>query len=320
MDHHYIEELPRPRNADGAVRCVGIEVEFGGVTESRVAELVAQHFGGEITETGNYECKVVGSRIGDVKVLLDTEYRNDADGPLARAALDLGRAVIPVEFVTQPVTPATIPDIDALCRTLAAAGASGTHDGLVLGFGLHLNVAVAGIGVDDVLPTLRAFALTEDWMRTRMPLDRSRRIMPFINPYPAALLDRLCAPDADDWSIVDLTDAYLEAVPSRNHGLDLLPILKHLDGERVDAAVPAARHKSGRPAWHYRLPDCRIDEPDWSIAQEWARWCRVERFAADRELIGALAARWRSYRGRTVPIPGRWASISAEIIESSVVT
>lgn len=319
MSHH-IEELPRPRDVEGAVRHVGIEVECGGLTESRVAELVAQRFGGEINETGNYERKVVGSRIGDVEVLLDTKYRNDADGTLARAALDLSRAVIPVEFVTRPVPPSTIPEIDALCRTLAEAGAFGTRDGLVLGFGLHLNVALAGTGIDDILPTLRAFALTEDWMRSRMQLDRSRRIMPFINPYPAALLDRLCAPDADGWSMGDLTDAYLETAPSRNHGLDLLPMLKHLDAERVDAAVPAARHKSGRPAWHYRLPDCRIDDPDWSIAREWARWCRLERFAADRDLIDALAARWRSYRDRTVPIPGRWASVSAGIIEGSGVT
>lgn len=316
MNYH-VEELPRPRDADGAVRRVGIEVECGGLTESRVAEFVAQHFGGEITETGSFERKVAGSRIGDVEVMLDTHFRSDAHSKLARAALDLGRAVIPVEFVTEPVSPAAIPEIDALGRALAEAGAFGTDDGLVLGFGLHLNVALPGGGVDAILPTLRAFALTEDWMRTRMPLDTSRRIMPFITSYPAALLDRLCAPESAGWTMADLADAYLATVPSRNHGLDVLPILKHFDAQRVEAAVPAMRHKKGRPAWHYRLPDCRIDAPDWSIAAEWARWCRVERLAEDRDLIDALAARWRSYRARSVPIPGRWAGVSREIIESS---
>lgn len=316
MDHH-IEELPRPRDADGAVRHVGIEVECGGLTESRVAELVAQHLGGEVIETGSYDRKVVGSRIGDVEVLLDTHFRSDAHSKLARAALDLSRTIVPVEFVTEPVSPALILEIDALCRTLAEAGAFGTHDGLVLGFGLHLNVALPGRDVDAILPTLRAFALTEDWMRAHMPLDTSRRILPFIAPYPAALLDRLCAPEAKGWTMTDLAEAYLATAPSRNHGLDVLPILKHFDARRVDAAVRQMRHKKGRPAWHYRLPDCRIDAPDWSIAAEWARWCRVERFAEDRDLIDVLAARWRSYRARAVPIPGRWAGISGEIIERS---
>lgn len=319
MDNR-IDDLPRPRDDDGKIRRVGIEVECGGLTEGRMARLIARHFGGQVIETGSYERKVVGSRIGDVEVLLDTEFRTDADSMLARIGLDLGRAVIPVEFVTGPVPPAAIPEIDALCRSLAGEGAFGTHEGLVLGFGLHLNVALPGTTIEDVLPTLRAFALTEDWLRAHMPLDTSRRILPFINPYPASLVDRLCAPEAEDWTMSGLTEAYLATAPSRNHALDVLPILKYFDAERVEAAVATMRHKSGRAAWHYRLPDCRIDAPDWSIAGEWARWCLVERFAADRGLIDALAARWRRYRDRTVPIPGRWASVSGEIIEASGLT
>ena len=67
---------------------------------------------------------------------------------------------------------------------------------------------------------------------------------------------------------------------------------------------------SPRPAYHYRLPNCRIDEPGWSIAAEWGRWVLVERLAArpdfserlsrtylgwDGSVLGYLTDRWENY-------------------------
>lgn len=312
-----IASLPVRTRHDGSPRTVGIEVECGGLREERVAEIVAARFGGTCRVTGPYARSVEGSRIGDVEVLLDTALRDVVEGAVARIGLDIGRAVIPVEFVTEPIEPARIVEIDALCRDLARAGAFGTQDGVALGFGVHLNVALPGPGIDDILPVLTAFALIEDWMRGRMALDPSRRLLPFVDPYPAALLDRLCDPGAV-WSLDRLADTYLAEAASRNHALDLLPILKQIYPDRVVAAVPQMAHKSARPAWHYRLPDCRIDDPDWSVALEWNRWCAVERVAADRALVDRLKQRWREYRGRRLPIPGQWASVSAEILNGEV--
>ncbi len=312
-----IEALPVPNCHDGSARRVGIEVECGGLREDRVAELVAERFGGTVRGDGPYTRRVEGSRIGDVEVLLDTALRDKVDSAVARVGLDLGRAVIPVEFVTEPVPPGRIAEVDALCDALAAEGAFGTQDGVALGFGLHLNVALAGIQVDDILPTLTAFALMEDWMRGRMALDTSRRLMPFVDPYPAALLDRLCDP-AEDWTLPRLADVYLSLAASRNHALDLLPILKTAYPDRVVGAVPQMDHKSARPAWHYRLPDCRIDDPAWSIALEWNRWCAVEEVGANRALLERLKGHWRAYRNRALPIPGQWASVSAEILDGEV--
>ncbi len=312
-----IAALPVPTRHDGSPRRVGIEVECGGLTEARVAEIVAHRLGGRAQKTGPYAYTAEGTEIGDVEVLLDTALRERVDGAVARAGLDLGRAVIPVEFVTEPIAPERIPEIDALCGALAAAGAFGTQDGIALGFGLHLNVALPGMQIDDILPTLTAFALIEDWLRARMDLDPSRRLLPFVDPYPAPLLDRLCDPTTE-WSLDRLTGVYLDTAGSRNHALDALPILKEAYPDRIVAAVAQMGHKSARPAWHYRLPDARIDDPHWSIAREWNRWCLVERVAADRELTARLAARWRDYRGRALPIPGQWASVSAEILDEAV--
>lgn len=41
-----------------------------------------------------------------------------------------------------------------------------------------------------------------------------------------------------------------------------------------------------RPAYHYRLPNCLIDEPDWRLAREWNTWVAVERLAADAPAAG----------------------------------
>lgn len=312
-----ISALPHPHRHDGSPRKVGIEVECGGLREDRVADLVAARFGGEVETSGAYARLVRGSRIGDVEILLDTALRDKVNGAVSRAGLDLGRAVIPVEFVTDPLAPETLPEIDALCRDLAEAGAFGTQDGVALGFGVHLNVALPGMQVDDILPTLTAFALIEDWMRGRMALDPSRRLLPFVDTYPTALLDRLCEPGVE-WTLDRLAATYLELSPSRNHALDALPILKEAYPDRVVAAVPQMGHKSARPAWHYRLPDARIDDPEWSVVLEWNRWCAVERVADDRDLLDRLKTHWRDYRARILPIPGQWASVSAEILDEAV--
>ena len=42
---------------------------------------------------------------------------------------------------------------------------------------------------------------------------------------------------------------------------------------------------SARPTFHYRLPNCRVDEPDWRIAHEWNAWVTVEALAADEDAL-----------------------------------
>ncbi|MBJ3761622.1 amidoligase family protein [Maribius pontilimi] len=311
-----IDTLPRQTLTDGGTRRVGIEVELGGLSEREVGERIARVLGGTLKQRDDYLWAVTKTRLGDFEILLDTALRDRAKNALVQRGLDLGRAVIPVEYVTEPILPTQIQLIDTLNRALADAGARGTQDGIALGFGVHLNIATTGRQVADVLPTLQAFALVEDWLRARMDIDPSRRLLPFIDPYDAALMDRLAAPDADGWRMDDLMDAYLAHAASRNHALDLLPFLKDIDAARVVGAVPQMEDKGARPAYHYRLPDCRIDDADWSVAQEWSRWCGVERVAADKGLLSKLRAAWRDHRDGH-GLPGGWRDVSAPLIEGS---
>ncbi|MGR3755782.1 MAG: amidoligase family protein [Tranquillimonas sp.] len=311
------QSLPRPTDATGTARRVGIEVECGGLTERELADRAASVLGGTVEPDGPYAFRVKNTRIGDLKVMLDTAFREKADSHLARLGLDWGRAVIPAELVTDPILPEDIAQVDELCRNLRAAGATGTRDGLLLGFGTHLNIAVAGLDGPSILPTVRAFALLEGWLRQRDPIDPARRLLPFVDPYPTALTDRLAADDAAGLSLGRLMDIYLDLAPSRNHALDLLPLFRHADSERVTSALAHAEQVSPRPAYHYRLPDSRLDEADWSIAYEWNRWCLVERVAADAPLLEALAAAWRSHRRQILHLGRGWPETADGILRQA---
>jgi hypothetical protein len=189
---------------------------------------------------------------------------------------------------------------------LRTEGARGTRDGIAFGFGVHLNPEVADTTAEAILPTVRAYGLLEDWLRASDPIDPARRLLPFIDPWPRPFVDRLAA-EAANWSLEALIETYLALSPTRNRGLDLLPLLEHLHPETVRSNLPEGQAKGDRPTWHYRLPEARVDEPDWTIAYEWNRWCIVERVAARTSLLENLARAWREHRDAITTLRGDWA-------------
>lgn len=296
--------LPVPRKADGSPRRVGIEIEFGGLSEHDTAAVIRDCLGGEIEADSSNELRVTGTEIGPVKVVLDTAFRKRKPGPLREALLDVSRAVVPVEIVTDPLVFNDLPKLDRLRSALRSAGAEGTRKGVFLGFGVHLNPEVAGQTAQDIAPVLRAYALLEDWLRTADPIDTTRRLLPFVDRYPRALVDALAHGDGLD-DLDGLIRTYLELAPSRNHGLDMLPLIRHLDETTLFQRLGSnAGAVSGRPVWHFRLPDCRIDEDGWSLALAWNSWRVVECVAADSRLLDRLAGDWLSHDFRT----GDWAA------------
>ncbi|MGB0904650.1 MAG: amidoligase family protein, partial [Mangrovicoccus sp.] len=92
------------------------------------------------------------------------------------------------------------------------------------------------------------------------------------------------------WSLDMFTEIYLTQIRSRNYGLDLLPLLRHLDRDRMAQLAPDLAEGGARPTYHFRLPQCRLSEPDWQIGQEWALWQAVETVAQSRELVDQLGS------------------------------
>jgi hypothetical protein len=89
----------------------------------------------------------------------------------------------------------------------------------------------------------------------------------------------------------------------------MLPMLAEIDEDRVRNTVDDPKIKA-RPTFHYRLPNCHIERPGWSLAGAWNTWCIVEYLAnrkddldaladafmdADRLILGVSRKRWVEY-------------------------
>ncbi|MEL6680993.1 MAG: amidoligase family protein, partial [Pseudomonadota bacterium] len=234
---------------------------------------------------------------------------------LAGISRALGRSVIPVEVVTPPLEPVALEIVDDMTADLVASGAKGTEAGLMFGFGMHINVEIRSQDPADIVPVLRAFAFLEDWLRGTDPIDTSRRILPFVDPYPRGFVTDVAERGAD-WDMDTLFELYFRHNRTRNRALDMLPILRTLDPERVDKTLGTDIKIGTRPTYHYRLPDCRLDDPGWSVVYEWNRWVLVEQVARDPELLEHLAERWLAYRNDLTSIRGDWRQwVDTELVE-----
>ncbi|MCC5983351.1 MAG: amidoligase family protein [Rhodobacteraceae bacterium] len=308
---HACLPLPDHGTARSARRRVGVEVEFAGLDVPAAAEVIADACGGRLDgpDTGApresiREIHVRGSRLGDIRVELDIALKRQWAEDLAASVLG---DLIPVEVITEPLPRADLPRVESLLRTLAAAGALGTHEKLAYGFGIHFNIELPDDDGAALVATARAYALCEDWMRRADPLDPARRVLPFVAAFPHGLVAELAR--AEGWAPTDLARAMATHAPSRNFGLDLLPALQHLCPDAL-SGVPEDHLKGARPAFHYRLPEARLGAPGWSLAYEWNRWSVIEHVATDPDLLAALAADWPAHQG---PLPGARATWAARV-------
>lgn len=89
-------------------------------------------------------------------------------------------------------------------------------------------------------------------------------------------------------------------------------MLAHIDSIAVHRVVNDPKVQP-RPAFHYRLPNCRIDRKNWSLSEAWNKWWIVEQLAyrpadldklgadflhADRLVIGVNRSDWVEYMDR----------------------
>ena len=154
----------------------------------------------------------------------------------------------------------------AVLRSTGACGRGAVRPGSPqLGsLGLHFNVDVPDLRVGTILAHLRAFMLLDPWLRATSFATRSQRVAAppdFSNDYTCLVLSPDYRPD-----LASFADDYLTANPSRDRALDLLPLLLHLDAQRVRRLLPREKIRirlrcklCGRPRAVYRkFGICRI--------------------------------------------------------------
>lgn len=292
---------PVATNAEGKPRRIGIEIEFSGLDLDGIMAVVADRLGGEPRRISDYEGEVECPHTGTWRVELDNAYLkrlgrehaehedegdDDAAGlPEALMAL-VARRIVPFEVVSPPLPLERLSLAMSVVQALAASGARGTRHAPLYAFGLHLNPEMSALDAGSIRRHMQAYAFTQEWLRRRCDVDFSRRLTPYIDPWPKRWLRRLAQPDYRP-ELPELIDDYLEHNPTRNRALDMLPLFAHLDETRVRAAVDDDRIKA-RPTLHYRLPNSQIDEPGWNIGVAWRDWLQVEWLAADAQRLSAV--------------------------------
>jgi hypothetical protein len=116
-------------------------------------------------------------------------------------------------------------------------------------------------------------------------------------------------------TISSLINDYLEYNPTRNRALDMLPLFAYIDKEQVLNRVDSKLIKA-RPTFHYRLPNCDMDNPDWSLAHPWSLWLKVEQLANNKPLLETFVEEFREdYQRFTRAIDNKWVDMCDQLLQ-----
>lgn len=292
---------PVTTNPIGKERSVGYEIEFTGVEISDSARMLRELYGGEIVEVSTYEVHLANSRFGTFKLEIDAQLLRDKtyEKKLQSVGLDLSAlknidsieeklktlasSVVPYEIITPPMLLSEMPELLDLVDTLRSWKAKGTGSSVFYAFGMHINPEIPDESAESLLNHLRSYVLLDPWIRKDAKINISRRMTPYINEYKQDYLLLILNPGYRP-SLEELIRDYFKYKNSRNRPLDMLPVFMHLDPETTQNFLEETL-TTARPTYHYRLPNCSIEDPEWSLADEWNRWALVEELAADTKTL-----------------------------------
>lgn len=295
---------------DGTPRMVGFEIEFSEITLDQTVKAIQSSLNGKPGKRTAAEQVVHVESLGDFNVELDWSYlkrkaaENNQTGDWIEQFSKAASLLVPMEVVCPPIPIANLDVLNPMVSALRKAGAVGTEESLFSAYGVHINTEIHRFDAATLFSYLRAFSLLQWWLVEAHDVDISRKISPYIGLYPENYVKQLLS--RSDPDIEMICADYLEYNATRNRALDMLPLLAEVDEERIRNVVDDPKVKA-RPAFHYRLPNCNIEQTDWSLAQSWNNWCIIEQLAhrsealdelgtafldADRPVLGVSRNKW----------------------------
>lgn len=282
----------------GALRTVGFEIEFTGVSLADAIAAVEGEYPSRRKHATAAACDLELDDLGLFSIELDWAFLKQQAEEAGNAAPDdwvglLSQAaeiVVPVEVVCPPLAVDRLEALLPLTRALRQAGAEGTASSLIAAYGVHINPRSPALDGATLWHYLRAFGLLQWWLVEAHEVDLTRRASTYIDLYPEAYLRQLFSQHSPP-PLPQLINDYLEQNPSRNRALDMLPLFSEIDAAAVQASVPDNRIKS-RPTFHYRLPNCQIDREGWSLGDSWNIWWVVDELAQRHDDLDVLSARY----------------------------
>lgn len=326
---------------DESSRKIGIEIEYAGVNVEATSRIIQKLYGGKIKPNSNAEMTISETSLGDFNVELDArlvkkleEYNAKLDAEskpnniftrlyatltkyLSRTVTETSENLVPYEVVCPPIAISKIGDLNVLTTALRQHGAEGTNAKPLYAFGLHLNPEVSSTQVDYLLRHLQSFLLLEEWLLKKHQVNQTRLIAPFIDPFP------------NDYKVIVLQNSYQPSIenffkdystfnPTRNRALDLLPLLQHTNDSLYKKYFDSDIKNNPRPTFHYRLPNCDIDNPDWSIESEYQTWLTVEKLSRNPDILNETIAQWARQQHQLKQSSDDWVAHINQIIESKL--
>lgn len=328
---------PVTETKSGQPRRIGLELEFIGLGIEAIGRIMRECLGGAISPLSPYEYELEDTEHGTWLIELDYAYlkkvgRGEASGledlptlggfgDLEKLSEDMlaavAKQVVPYEIVSPPLPMSAVDVLEPVIGKLREAGAKGTGQSAVYAFGLHFNPEPPALDADTIRRYLQAFCVLFDWLKEASDVDLSRRITPYIKPFPGEYVSKLVDPDYGP-DLDELIDDYLKQNATRNRALDMLPLFAHLDERRVQAVVDDNRVKP-RPTLHYRLPNCQIEEVGWGIGIAWRHWLQIESLACDAQRLAEACAAYSNYLGSRVDrLLTDWEKTSRQWLDASL--
>lgn len=296
---------PSTTTTSGSERRVGYEFEFTGLEMSDAAGLIKNLYGGKIRQISTYEYVIQNTDLGTFSLELDARLLREKkyEQVLKSVGIDLSTfkniqsiedtlkgiasSFIPFEIITPPIPVSKMAVLNRLLEELRNWKAKGTGSSVFYAFGLHLNPEIPDDSVESLMNHLKAYILMDPWIRIDADTNISRRMTPYINEfkddYKKLILDPGYQPTLKQ-AIID----YIKLGNTRNRPLDMLPVFKYLEEDLTTQLLKDEKTRA-RPAFHYRLPNCSIEDPDWTLANEWNRWVLVETLANDQKTLNQYA-------------------------------
>ncbi len=291
------------------MRRAGLEIEFNGLKIETAAEVLAEALGARPRRRTAVDFRLESDALGTFRLELDWAYlkaRAEAAsiGEESTEWVDLLKRlstdIVPLELVCPPIDFDRLAALEPAAAALRGAGARGTGDSFLAAFGVHINPELPSLAPADIERFIRSFALLQWWLVDHRGVDLARRLSPYVDLYPEAYVRQL-AGRGGEADLGALIDSYLTHNPTRNRALDMLPLFKSLDASRLEGRIEDDALINARPTFHYRLPDCRLEEPGWSLATAWESWLVIERLAVTPTLLDALST---GFVGRDRPLLG----------------
>lgn len=318
-------------NEKGDLRTVGFELEFSNVNIEKCVEIIQELYGGEVQKESRFSQKVVNTRLGaftiefDLTLLTEKGYKKVFDNlnihlgdyKFGDATLEEGietmlenflGKLFPYEIASPPVPCTQLDQLELLREALYQHKAEGTESFPTNAFGTHINIELPDIKTETILKYLQAFILLYPWLLEAGKTDLARKISPFIDPYPEEYAELILSP-AYHPSLDILIDDYHRFNPDRNRPLDMYPLFAFLRKELILSYADLGKVKP-RNTFHYRLPNSSLSVPDWTLAQEWNNWVRIEKLAYDTTNLVRLSKAYLNLKSNTfIGFDSRWIKV-----------